>query len=34
MLTIGLAVRTDGDLGKGTYVGEICGEMLTLVACG
>lgn len=32
MLTHALAVCVDGDLGKGTYTGEICGEMLSLVA--
>ena len=34
MLTLTLAVGIDGDLGKGTYAGEICGVMLSLVACG
>ena len=34
MLTLGLAVGIDGDLGKGTYAGEICGVTLSLVACG
>jgi len=34
MLTLGLAVGIDGDLGKGTYVGGICGVTLSLVACG
>jgi hypothetical protein len=34
MLTLALAVGIDGDLGKGTYAGEICGVMLSLVACG
>ena len=33
ILTLGLAVGIDGDLGKGTYVGEICGVTLRLVAC-
>lgn len=30
MLTLGLAVGIDGDLGKGTYAGEICGVTLSL----
>ena len=34
MLILGLAVCIDGDLGKGTYVGEIYGVTLSLVACG
>jgi hypothetical protein len=34
MLTLGLAVGIDGNLGKGTYASEICGVMLNLVACG
>ena len=34
MLTLGLAVGIDGDLGKGTYAGGICGVTLSLVACG
>jgi hypothetical protein len=34
MLTLGLAVGIDGDLGKGTYAGDICGVALGLVACG
>jgi len=34
MLTLGLAVGIGGDLGKGTYVGGICGVTLSLVACG
>jgi len=34
MLTLGLAVRIDGDLGKGTYAGEIYGVTLSFVACG
>lgn len=34
MLTLGLAVGIDGDLGKGTYAGEICGVTLSLVTCG
>lgn len=34
MLTLGLAVDIDGDLGKGTYAGEICGVTLSHVACG
>ncbi len=33
-LTLGLAVGIDGDLGSGTYAGEICGITLSLVACG
>jgi hypothetical protein len=33
-LTLELAVGIDGDMGKGTYTGEIYGEMLSLVACG
>ncbi len=33
MLTLGLAVGIDGDLGNGTYAGEICGVELSLVAC-
>ena len=34
MLTLALAVGIDGDLGKGTYAGDICGVTLSLVACG
>jgi hypothetical protein len=35
MLTLGLApVGIDGDLGKGTCAGEICGVTLSLIACG
>jgi hypothetical protein len=34
MLTPGLAVGSDGDLGKGTCPGEICGVTSSLVACG
>jgi len=34
MLTLALAVGIDGDLGKGTYAGEICRVTLSLVACG
>jgi hypothetical protein len=34
MLTLELAVGIDGDLGKGIYTGEICGEMLSLIVCG
>ena len=34
MLTLRLAVGIDGDLGKGTYAGEICGVTLSLVAYG
>jgi hypothetical protein len=33
MLTLGLAVGIDGDLGKGTYAGETCGVTLSLVSC-
>ena len=33
-LTLGLAVDIDGDLGKGTYAGEICEVTLRLVTCG
>ena len=33
MLTLGLAASIDGDLGKGTYASEICGLVLSLVAC-
>jgi hypothetical protein len=33
ILTLGLAVGIDGDLGKGTYAGEICGVTLSLVTC-
>ena len=32
-LTLGLAVGIDGDLGKGTYAGEIWGVTLSVVAC-
>ena len=34
MLTLALAVGIDGDLGKRTYAGGICGVELSLVACG
>jgi hypothetical protein len=34
ILTLGLAVGIDGDLGKGTYAGEICGVTLGLVTSG
>jgi hypothetical protein len=34
MLTLRLAVGIDGDQGKGTYAGEVCGVTLSLVACG
>jgi len=34
MLTLKLAVGIDGDLGKGTYAGEICGVTVSLVAFG
>jgi hypothetical protein len=33
MLTLGLAVSINSNLGKGTYAGEICGVMLSLIAC-
>jgi hypothetical protein len=32
-LTLALAVGIDGDLGRGTYAGEICGITLSLVTC-
>jgi len=34
MLTLALAVGIDGDFGKRTYAGEICGVTISLVACG
>jgi hypothetical protein len=34
MLTLALAVGIDSNLGKGAYAGEICGVMLSPVACG
>ena len=34
LLTLGLAVGIDGDLGRGTYTCEICGVTLSLIACG
>jgi hypothetical protein len=33
MLTLAPAVGIDGNLGKETYASEICGVMLSILAC-